>query len=176
MAFLEPRGVVYESWQRSAKARRAWECCSGVHFNPTESPQSLSKKRRVGWGTWSFPKSVEVSPAGFVHGFGGSGLWLGFGLVWGLGLFLFCGGCLVSFPLCPLLFPLRMELSSINPFMGCHKSPRLLVMIRTSVCFWLPLAPGNEMQKVPGRGGRGGFFILGVNLTVPAVLRWRRAA
>lgn len=53
-------------------------------------------------GSFELPKGHgspcwEVSPAGFVRGFGGGGLWLGLGL--------FGGGGFVASPLCPLFLP-----------------------------------------------------------------------
>lgn len=66
-------------------------------------------------GSFELPKGHgslcwEVSPAGFVRGFGGGGLWLGLGL---------CGGGgFVSSPLCPLFFSLADGAQQHQSFHG----------------------------------------------------------
>lgn len=111
-----------------------------------------------------------MSPAGFVHGFGGSGLWLGFGLVWGF-LFFFVVVVLFLFP-SVLFFPCGWSLAASillwaatrAPIAGDYRDERQLLG---------SIGTGERNAE----SAWGGFLHPGrVNLTVPAALRWRGAA
>lgn len=108
------RGVQWQGGPGSA--------ARGYVLSPLRAHSASARRQRgVGWGALSCPKGTDHRAGRCPQ----LALFVGLvavvcGWVWGL----FGGGGFVSSPLCPLFFfPLRMELSSISPSTGCHRSP-----------------------------------------------------